>query len=191
MDALSRSKPAIIENRTFDEIWIGENSSIARTLTQLDIDLFAIISGDLDPTNLDPVYADGDLYHQIIAPGMWGGTLIAAILNTKLPGPGTIYVSQDLHFHAVVSIGDTITTSVTVLYKKPERQHVVFDCRCVNQNGWDVITGRAEVRAPTDKVRRPAIELPDVRISRHQRLAAVLAGVQGLPSGLPPLPKQR
>jgi len=190
VDALSRSKPAMIENRTFDEIWIGENSSIARTLTQLDIDLFAVISGDLDPTNLDPVYADGDLYHQIIAPGMWGGALIAAVLNTKLPGPGTIYVSQDLHFHAVVSIGDTITTSVTVLYKKPERQHVVFDCRCVNQNGWDVITGRAEVRAPTDKVRRPAIELPDVRIS-HQRLAAVLAGGQGLPSGLPPLPKQR
>ena len=190
MDALSKLKPAMIENRTFDEISIGETASIARTLTQQDIDLFAIVSGDLDPTNLDPVYADGDLYHQIIAPGMWGGTLIAAVLNTRLPGPGTIYVSQDLHFHAVVSIGDTITTRVTVLYKKPERQHVVFDCRCVNQNGWDVITGRAEVRAPTDKVRRPAIELPDVRIS-HQRLAAVLAGGQGLPSGLPPLPKQR
>jgi acyl dehydratase len=183
--------PAMIENRTFDEIAIGETASMARTLTQQDIELFAIVSGDLDPTNLDPVYAGGDLSHQIIAPGMWGGTLIAAVLNTRLPGPGTIYVSQDLHFHAVVSVGDTITTRVTVLYKKPERQNVVFDCRCVNQTGWDVITGRAEVKAPTDKVRRATVDLPVVRVSRHPPLQAVLAPAHEPASGRRPLPKQR
>ena len=98
MDLSQVPNDSIIENRTFDEIAIGESASIVRTLTQEDIELFAVVSGDVNPAHLDPAYAETDLFHRIIAHGMWGGALISAVLGTELPGPGTIYISQDLHF---------------------------------------------------------------------------------------------
>ena len=170
----------MIENRTFDEIAIGDSASIVRTLTQEDIELFALVSGDVNPAHLDPTYAETDLFHKIIVHGMWGGALISAVFGTKLPGPGTIYLSQDLHFRAPVGIGDTITTTVTAREKKPEKQRVIFDCLCANQNGQQVITGTAEVQAPTEKVCRPRVELPEIRLNRHQRFRALLARATGL-----------
>jgi len=174
----------MIENRTFDEIAVGDSASIERTLTASDIELFAVVSGDVNPSHLDPVYAKTDLFHRVVAHGMWGGGLISAVLGTKLPGPGTIYLSQSLRFHAPIGIGDTITTSVTAREKKTEQYGVVFDCRCVNQAGLAVISGVAEVRAPTEKVRQNRMELPDIQFSRHQRFHDLLA----LASGQQPVP---
>jgi len=168
-----------IENRTFDEIAVGETASVVRTLDTQDIELFAAVSGDVNPSHLDPEYAARDLFHKIVAHGMWGGSLISAVLGTKLPGPGTIYLGQDLRFLAPVGLGDTITASVTVREKRPEKQVVVLDCRCVNQEGREVIVGTAEVKAPTEKVRRPAIELPDVRLGRHELYRKLLARCLG------------
>ncbi|OAI29222.1 enoyl-CoA hydratase, partial [Methylosinus sp. R-45379] len=170
----------MIENRTFDEIAVGDSASSTRTLTPEDIDLFALVSGDVNPAHLDPAYAETDLFHKIIAHGMWGGALISAVFGTRLPGPGTIYLSQDLHFRAPVGIGDEITTTVTVREKKPEKKRIVFDCVCVNQTGREVITGTAEVQAPTEKVRRPRIELPDVRLNRRHGFRTLLSRVAGL-----------
>ena len=157
----------IIENRIFDEISIGDSASLVRTLTQEDIELFAVVSGDVNPAHLDPAYAETDLFHKIIAHGMWGGALISAVLGTQLPGPGTIYLSQSLQFRGPVGIGDTITTTVTVRETKPEKHRLVLDCVCRNQDGHDVITGVAEVIAPTEKVSRPRVALPDVLTHRH------------------------
>lgn len=171
--------PDLIENRTFDEIAIGESASSVRTLHQEDIELFALVSGDVNPAHLDPTYAETDLFHKVIVHGMWGGALISAVLGTQLPGPGTIYLSQELHFLAPVGIGDTITTTVTAREKKPEKQRIVFDCLCINQNGQRVITGIAEVQAPTEKVSRPRAELPEVRLNRHQKFHALLARAAG------------
>ena len=168
-----------IENRTFDEIAVGETASVVRTLDTQDIELFAAVSGDVNPSHLDPEYAARDLFHKIVAHGMWGGSLISAVLGTKLPGPGTIYLGQDLRFLAPVGLGDTITASVTVREKRPEKQVVVLDCRCVNQEGREVIVSTAEVKAPTEKVRRPAIELPDVRLGRHELYRKLLARCLG------------
>jgi phosphotransacetylase len=81
--------------------------------------------------------------------------------------PGAIYLSQSLRFTRPVGIGDTITTTVTVIEKRPEHHVVVLKCLCANQDGKDVITGQAEVKAPTEKVRRPRLTLPDVRLSGH------------------------
>ncbi len=145
MDFNPAAHDPMIENRTFDEIAIGESASSQRTLTQEDIDLFAVVSGDVNPAHLDPAYAETDLFHKIIVHGMWGGALISALFGTRLPGPGTIYLSQELHFRAPVGLSDTITTTVTVREKKPEKHRIVFDCLCVNQTGQKVITGTAEV----------------------------------------------
>ena len=169
----------MIENRTFDEITLGESASSVRTLTQEDIELFALVSGDVNPAHLDPAYAETDLFHKIIVHGMWGGALISAVLGTKLPGPGTIYLSQDLHFHEPVGIGDTITATVTARKKNAEKRLIVFDCQCVNQNGQKVIIGTAQVQAPEEKVCRPRVELPDVRLNRHQSFRSLLSRATG------------
>ncbi|EQB16731.1 MULTISPECIES: bifunctional enoyl-CoA hydratase/phosphate acetyltransferase [Sphingobium] len=161
------SDETIIENRTFDEIVIGATASLTRTLTEQDIQLFALVSGDVNPAHLDADYAATDIFQRVIAHGMWGGGLISAVLGTELPGPGAIYLSQSLRFTRPVGLGDTITASVTVLEKRTERRIVLFDCRCVNQDGEEVISGQAEVMAPSEKVRRPRMALPDVRLSDH------------------------
>ncbi len=92
------SNDAIVENRTFDEIMVGESASIVRTLTKEDIELFAIVSGDVNPSHLDTVFASADPFRKVVAHGMWGGGLISAVLGMKLPGPGTIYLSQAYSF---------------------------------------------------------------------------------------------
>ena len=78
-----------IENRTFEELKIGESASLSHTVTQRDIDLFATVTGDVNPAHVDPAYAATDMFHHIIIQGMWGAGLISATLGTRLPGPGT------------------------------------------------------------------------------------------------------
>jgi phosphotransacetylase/acyl dehydratase len=168
-----------IENRPFDEIAIGERASLSHTLTQRDIDLFATVSGDINPAHVDPAYAETDLFHHIVAHGLWGAGLISAVLGTKLPGPGTIYLGQDLHFRHPVSIGDTITATLTVTEKKPAKHEVTLDCICTNQRGEAVITGAAFIRAPTARLRRRRVVLPEVRVHRHTAMQALLARAQG------------
>ncbi|HHF7368239.1 TPA: bifunctional enoyl-CoA hydratase/phosphate acetyltransferase [Legionella bozemanae] len=151
---------SFIENRTFDELKIGDSAHIERTLTPKDIELFSIMSGDVNPAHVDAEYAKDDMFHQIIVQGMWGAALISTVLGTELPGPGTIYLDQTLRFSAPVVPGDTITISVTVTDKKPEHHIVVLECKCVNQHDKVVISGVATVMAPTLKVKRERIELP-------------------------------
>jgi acyl dehydratase len=156
----------LIENRTFDEIEVGQSAALERTLSWEDIELFAVMSGDVNPAHVDPEYARNDMFHRIVAHGMWGASLISTLLGTRLPGPGAVYLEQTLRFRHPVSIGDTIMVSVTVASKEP-RHRVVLDCRCVNQLGETVIDGTATVLAPTEKVRRRRFELPDVSLREH------------------------
>jgi phosphotransacetylase/acyl dehydratase len=157
----------MIENRTFDEIQLGETASLVRTLSKEDIDLFAVMSGDVNPAHVDEEYARSDLFHKIIAHGMWGASLISTLLGTKLPGPGSIYLDQTLSFRKPVSIGDTVTVTVMVTAKEAKQHRVIFDCACTNQRGEVVISGSATVIAPTEKVKRPRAILPDVFVHEH------------------------
>lgn len=170
---------AMLENRTFDEIAIGDSASLSRTLGQRDIQLFALASGDVNPAHLDPDFAASDMFHRVIAHGLWGGGLISAVLGTQLPGPGTIYLDQSLRFLRPVGLGDTITARVTVKEKKPDHRIVILDCRCTNQKGEEVIAGDAVVKAPVEKVRRPAVALPDILLSDHDGYHRLLKAAQG------------
>ncbi len=87
------AKRPCIENRTFDEISIGDEASLSRTLTWRDIELFAAMSGDVNPAHVDAEFAKSDMFHKIIAHGMWGGALISTVLGTELPGPGSLVPS--------------------------------------------------------------------------------------------------
>jgi phosphotransacetylase/acyl dehydratase len=155
-----------IENRTYDELAIGDSAELVRTLRKEDVELFAVLSGDVNPAHVDEDFARSDAFHKVIAHGMWGGALISAVLGTELPGPGTIYLDQTLHFHKPVGIGDTITVRVTVREKQPENR-VALDCRCLNQAGEIVVEGEALVLAPTLKVRRPRTVLPEIHLHEH------------------------
>ena len=174
----------MIENRTFDEIKIGDTASLVRTLSKKDIDLFAVMSGDVNPAHVDEEYARSDLFHKIVAHGMWGASLISTLLGTKLPGPGTIYLDQSLSFHHPVMVGDTVTVTVTVRTKEADGHQVTFDCECCNQRGEEVISGNAKVIAPTDKVRRPRAILPEVHLHNHRVWYRHLLD---LAEGLPPI----
>jgi len=158
----------VLRNRTFDDIAIGEQASIERTLTAADIQLFAALSGDVNPNHIDAEFAAATRFHGVIAHGMWGAALISAVLGTRLPGPGTVYAGQTLKFHAPVRVGDTLVTTVTVKARDAATHRVTLDCRCVNQDGKTVISGEALVDAPTERIERPRGTLPQVRISLAQ-----------------------
>lgn len=162
----------IIENRTFDELKPGDNASLARTLNYKDIELFAVMSGDVNPSHVDEEYARSAQFHKVIAHGMWSGTLISTVLGTLLPGPGTVYLGQSLRFLRPVCVGDTVTVTVTVAELERDGHRVKFDCKVINQDHEQVISGTAEVIAPTEKISRPRIELPEVHLhdkGRHYR----------------------
>jgi phosphate acetyltransferase len=170
-----------IENRTFAELKIGDSASLTRRLTPQDITLFAVMSGDVNPAHVDAQYAKSDMFHEVIAHGMWGGTLISAVLGTELPGPGTIYLGQTFRFRHPVALGDTVIVTVKVAKKDEARHRVELDCSVTNQKGEVVIDGSAAVIAPVEKISRERVELPDVemlRKGRHYR--QLLAQCSGL-----------
>lgn len=172
----------IIENRTFDELAVGDSASLTRTLTRKDIELFAVVSGDVNPAHLDDDYARGDTFHKVVAHGMWSGALVSAVLGTQLPGPGTIYLGQSLRFLKPVGLGDSVTVTVTVTALDPAKRRVTLDCVVTNQHHEQVVTGSAEVIAPAEKVSRPRVTLPEVRLQeRGGRYRELLAAARNAP----------
>jgi phosphate acetyltransferase len=153
-----------VENFTYDELRIGQSARMLRTLTLEDIQAFAAVSGDTNPAHLDPDYANDSLMHGVVAHGMWGAALISALLGTKFPGAGTIYLEQVLHFTKPVRVGDTLTVTVTVTRKEDDKKAVELDCQVVNQKGVRVLQGMARVLAPTQKVRLPKINAPQIQL---------------------------
>ena len=142
----------MITNKTFDEIQIGDTARMQRTLTKQDIDGFGYLSGDMNPTHFSDEYAQMLLErHKLVGHSMWGGALISSLLGNDLPGPGTVYQSQQFEFHRAVELGDILTISVTATSKNTSDGSVLFDCRAVNQRDEKIITGIAKVKAPTKK----------------------------------------
>ncbi|QEG34811.1 bifunctional enoyl-CoA hydratase/phosphate acetyltransferase [Bythopirellula goksoeyrii] len=168
-------------NVTFDELKVGQTASLTRTLSQQDIQLFAVLSGDVNPAHLDDSYAEDSIFRGVVGHGMWTGALISALLGTALPGPGTIYLNQDLAFKKPVRPGETIHVDVSVKEKKQKNHIVVFDCHCVNMLGETVAIGTSTVIAPTQKIRRTRPELPDVQFHFHDHFRDLIDSCKKLP----------
>ncbi|NZA27258.1 bifunctional enoyl-CoA hydratase/phosphate acetyltransferase [Luteimonas sp. SJ-92] len=149
-------------NRTFDELEVGDGASLQRRLTIEDIRLFAVLSGDAEPQAAEDGSGEGD--GGVIAHGMWAASLVAALLGTRLPGPGTRYVGQSLRFLAPVRVGDTLTVEVTVAARDPAQRRVRLACRALNQDQAPVFEGEAEVVAPDRRIARSRATLPEVRL---------------------------
>ena len=133
---------------TFDEIQIGHAASFSKTLSETDIYLFAGITGDLNPAHVNAVAAADGMFKQRIAHGMLTASFISTVLAMQLPGPGTIYVSQEAQFRAPVFIGDTVTATVEAVEKIEERKWVKFRTQVKNQDGKLVVDGHAVVIPP-------------------------------------------
>lgn len=149
-----------MENFTYEELTIGQTASYSKRIEEQDILLFAAASGDVNPVHLDAGFAATTQFKQRIAHGMLSGAVVSAALAMQLPGPGTIYLGQSLRFRLPVAIDDTITVTLEVIEKKDKRQFVTLDCKVHNQEGGLVVTGTAEVMAPTEKLSLERPPLP-------------------------------
>jgi 3-hydroxybutyryl-CoA dehydratase len=135
----------------FEDLSVGQEASLSRTVTEADIAAFAEVSGDKNPVHLDAQYAAGTMFKERIAHGMLSAAYISAVFGMKLPGPGAIYISQTLNFKAPVKIGDTVVTTVKVAELVPEKKRARFECVC-SVNGKPVVQGEAVLMVPA----RPA-----------------------------------
>ncbi len=124
---------------------VGDNAALSRTITDEDIRDFAEVVGDNNPIHLDESFAKKSRFGRCIAHGMWGGALISAVLGTRLPGAGTIFLSQSLKFLSPVFPGDTITAQVTLINIREEKPILTFETICKNQNNDICIEGEAKV----------------------------------------------
>lgn len=129
----------------YDMIKIGDWATFTKTITDADIVMFAGVTGDTNPVHIDEKFASGTMFKQRIAHGMLTGGLISTVLGTKLPGPGSIYLSQTLTFKAPVFIGDTITARVEVTKKNDDKKIITFKTECLNQDEKVVVSGEAKI----------------------------------------------
>lgn len=134
--------------KTIDTIQIGDSASFTKTVTESDITLFAGYSGDFNPAHINAVEAEKGMFHGRIAHGMLSAGFISAVLGMQLPGPGTIYMGQELRFVKPVYIGDTVTATATVVERVPEKNRLKLETIVTNQKGEQVITGMATVMPP-------------------------------------------
>jgi 3-hydroxybutyryl-CoA dehydratase len=159
-------QPVQISNKTFDEISVGNTAIYTRLVTAREVQLFAAVSGDHNPVHLDPDYAANTPFGECIAHGMLTGAFVSAAIAMELPGPGTIYLGQQLSFRAPVKLGDTLDVHLEVTGKHDTKPWLTINCVITNQEGKKVALGEASVMAPTTKetvtlVPPPAIQLLD------------------------------
>lgn len=137
-----------MKGKTINEINLGDISSYSRTVSEADVVLFGGVSGDLNPAHFNEEYCKETIFKGRIAHGMLSASYISTVLGMKLPGPGTIYLSQELKFTAPVKFGDTITATVEVIEKLEDRNRIVLETICTNQNGQVVVKGKSTVMPP-------------------------------------------
>ncbi|CCD99845.1 bifunctional enoyl-CoA hydratase/phosphate acetyltransferase [Bradyrhizobium sp. STM 3809] len=172
---------ATIRNKTWAELKVGDHAAVERTCAVQDLILFAHVSGNTNPLMLP----DGSADHgpkDVIAPSMWVGSLISAVLGNVMPGPGTLYRSQSLEFKKRVHVGDRLRITVTCSDKR-EQPVAVFRAEITDQTGDVVCAGLAEVDAPMVAIETPVRELPALIVDHADHFARLVE----LAAQLPPL----
>jgi acyl dehydratase len=139
--------------RTVDELAVGDSAELVRTVTADDVAAFVGAVGDDNPVHSDLGYAATTPFAVPIAPGIFTAGLISAVIGTRLPGPGSIYLSQTLKFVKPVKPGDSITARVEVVERLPERNRIRLRTVCTNDRGDEVLLGEAWVLPPRTPVR--------------------------------------
>ncbi|TDE39148.1 bifunctional enoyl-CoA hydratase/phosphate acetyltransferase [Antarcticimicrobium sediminis] len=168
-----------MHNVPFDKLEIGMEAARTRTLLAEDLFVFANSSGNVNPMHLPDEDGDGDGKPEAVAPGMWVASLISAVLGCDLPGPGTLYHSQTLRFLRQANAGDTLTVTVRLTAKGPDRL-VNFDTWIENAAGERVLEGEAQVYAPEKALSFAPEDLPGLTLQRHVHFDRLLAMAEPL-----------
>ena len=145
----------ILELRTlyFEDLSLGMTERLAKTISSSDVVGFAEVTGDRNPIHLSEHFAAKTQFGTRIAHGLYTAGLISAVLGTRLPGPGAVYISQTLNFRAPVKIGDTVEVTVTVTELNAQRQRAELTCTCTVE-GEVVLDGKALVKVPSRAAER-------------------------------------
>ncbi len=173
------SAKSAVRNTTWAELKVGDTASIERTCSVQDLILFAHVSGNLNPLMLPSAEGAGHPADPV-APSMWVGSLVSAVLGNILPGPGTLYRVQNLRFLRRVHVGDKVTVTV-VCREKREAPVAVFDTRIVNAGGELVCEGTAEIEAPTVSQVTEARDLPALIVDAVDHFGPLLEKAAKLP----------
>ncbi|OQY54790.1 MAG: enoyl-CoA hydratase [Desulfobacteraceae bacterium 4572_88] len=137
-----------MRGKSIDELKVGEAAEFSKTVSESDIYLYAGITGDFNPAHINEAYAQKTFFKERIAHGMLTAGFISAVLANQLPGPGTIYLKQELKFLAPVHIGDTVTARVEVSEIITEKKQVRLKTTCTNQEGIQILDGEAVISPP-------------------------------------------
>lgn len=168
------------ENRTFDELAVGDEASIKRVCTDNDLYVFACASGNLNPLHLPDQAAEAGNGAETVAPSMWAGALVSAVLGNILPGPGTLYREQSFRFLGRAHVGDELTVSVRV-EEKLDGNRVRLATTVAGRGGDPVAEGEAEVYAPTQKIRVEDDAVPELTLRRQDHFRRLMDDCAGLP----------
>jgi len=167
-------------NRTFDELQPGDTAELRRLITADDLYVFAVASGNYNPMHLTDTDLDADGQTERVAPGMFVASLISAVLGTQLPGPGTVYRRQILDFHDRALAGQEVVIRATVLSKSDGLVRLATEVRRLSDDA-PLLTGEAEVLAPTQKFQVEDVEIPGLIVQRHRHFEALLDRARPLP----------
>lgn len=137
-----------VVERPYDDITVGETASVTKTITAEVVRAFAEVSEDVNPMHLDADFAADTVFGEPVAHGMLGASLISAVIGTRLPGPNSIYLGQELRFVAPVRYGDTLTATCEVVHKREDKPILRLRTIVTNQDGVVVTEGAAVVKKP-------------------------------------------
>ena len=137
--------------KTINEINVGDRAEFSKTISESDVYLYAGVTGDFNPAHTNEEYAKDTFFKTRIAHGMLSAGLISTVLGNELPGPGSVYISQELNFLAPVHLGDTVTAQAEVIEVLSEKNRVKLKTTCMNQDGITVLDGEAIVSTPKPK----------------------------------------
>lgn len=171
-----------LENKTFDELSVGDTASLKRIAREDDFLIFATASGNHNPVHIAAYDGDGDGVDEAIAPSLWVGSLISAVLGNVLPGPGTFYRHQDFEFLAHAEAGDELEITVTVTEKMADNCVRLSTVVTKVEGGEIIVQGEAVVQAPVKKLVFDALEVPGLVVQSHRHFDKMLERVGDLPA---------
>jgi 3-hydroxybutyryl-CoA dehydratase len=134
--------------KTIEELKVGDTARFSKTVSESDVYLFAGLTGDLNPAHVNEDYAKDTFFKTRIAHGMLSASFISTVIGTMLPGPGTVYMGQQVSFMAPVKFGDTVTAIVEVVEIMIDKKRVRLKTYCINQENTTVVDGEALVSPP-------------------------------------------
>jgi phosphate acetyltransferase len=165
--------PDIIENKTFDEIAIGDTACYTGVLTREHVERWAALTGNL---NINEMFEHGS------GQAMWAATLFSTIAGTQLPGLGSITQAATITFHRALGVSNQVTATITVTAKRPANRTIILDCRATDAKGTLIVSGTAEVLVPPCKIRRSREELPQIALVRNEHFDDLIDRCAALPA---------